>query len=90
MIIGYLFVPLFQYIPSLHHPQKKKTAPLFNSERFWLALQGVDYKFLLIPVVFIILRMWTCIVAILFIYVGLDLDSRNPLVKILINLAVSL
>ena len=37
-----------------------------------MALHNVEYKFLLIPVAFIILRVWTCILGILFVYVGMD------------------
>ena len=37
-----------------------------------MALHNVEYKFLVIPVAFIILRVWSCVLLILFVYVGMD------------------
>ena len=43
-----------------------------------MALQNVEYKFLLIPLAFIILRVWSCILVILFVYVGMDPTTLTP------------
>ena len=34
--------------------------------------RSLVYKFLLIPVVFLVLRVWTCILIILYTYIGLS------------------
>ena len=62
-----------------------------SADRFWQALHTVDYKFLLISLVFVALRMWTCIVNIVFIYAHLE-SAQIPtwLDKMLVYLAVSI
>ena len=43
---------------------------LHNAEgRFWEAVHILDYHFLFIPLVFTLLRMWTCLVGILYVYI---------------------
>ena len=37
-----------------------------------MALQNVEYKLLVIPVAFIIFRVWSCTLEILFVYVGVN------------------
>ena len=50
----------------------------------------MDYKFLLVPVVFIILRIWTCISVFVFIYIGIRFEQVPETVgTILLNLSVS-
>jgi hypothetical protein len=39
-----------------------------SKEHIWMALHNVDYKLILIPVTFIFLRIWTCIIAATFVY----------------------
>ena len=41
-------------------------------KRFWSSLHHVDYKFVIIPVVFVFLRIWTGIMNILYLYIQLD------------------
>ena len=52
-----------------------------------MALHNVEYKLLVIPVAFIILRVWTCILGILFVYAGMTPKqlptSVTPLMMIL-------
>ncbi len=49
----------------------------------------VDYKFMLIPIVFVLLRMWTSILTILTEYASIDLINKTPtLYKILVYLSV--
>ncbi len=55
-------------------------------------MNSVDYKFILIPVIFVLLRMWSCIVNILFVYVNLkesDLNYYSYIIQILLYLSVS-
>ena len=56
-------------------------------EKFWSSLNHVDYKFVIIPVVFVFLRIWTEIVVILYIYVKIGLPTGANLA--LFYLAVS-
>lgn len=53
--------------------------------------RSLIYKFLFIPVVFVLLRLWTSILNILYVYVGLE-EKQVPfwLNETLIYLAVSL
>ena len=53
-----------------------------------MALQSVDYKFLLIPLVFIVLRVWSLIGDILHLYKGISRLSKG-LSLILVILGVS-
>lgn len=53
-------------------------------------MNSVDYKFILIPVIFVLLRMWSCIVNILFVYVNLkESDLNYYIIQILLYLSVS-
>ena len=70
--------------------QLKKSKSFCSSKRFWQALQNIDYKFLMIPVAFIVLRVWTCIASILFDYMGWNpLDLHKAFSLTLIILSVS-
>ena len=53
----------------------KDVEELISPERFWSSLHHVDYKFLIIPVVFVFLRVWTIILSILYDYVQLDIKQ---------------
>ena len=66
-----------------------KTTKRFAAEnQLWLALQNVDYRFVFIPVIFISLRIWTCIESWL-IFAGYRLDPNVWLNQVLFYLAVS-
>ena len=53
-------------------------------------MKNVEYKFIMIPLVFILLRVWTCIIGILLIYVGLEEDDfPSWLATTLLYLSVS-
>lgn len=41
-----------------------------SSERFWNAVHSLDFKLLLIPLAFLLLRIWSFIEAIVYIYMG--------------------
>ena len=59
-------------------------------QKFWQAAQLLDYKFMLIPVVFVLLRIWSCIINIVFFYVKVDMSSVPASVSLaLIYLSVS-
>ena len=49
----------------------------------------MDYKFILIPVTFILLRMWTCILGILTEYASVDEKKNSVVLTILLYLGVS-
>ena len=55
--------------------QVKEMENHFNAKRFWSSLNHVDYKFVIIPVVFVFLRIWTEIMNILFLYVQISYDT---------------
>ncbi len=82
-----------QVPPSTWPRQILKPQRLVNTEQYHQALQSVDYKFLLIPVAFVILRIWSCITVAVFIYAGLQVgdikDKDKPLLRTLIVLSVS-
>lgn len=61
-------------------------------KRYWEAVVNkVDYKFLLIPIVFVLLRIWTIIVNIVYIYAQVEpSDLPTWLDKTLVYMAVSL
>ena len=52
--------------------QIKETKDYITPKRFWSSLHHVDYKFVIIPVVFVFLRIWTSIMNILYLYVRVD------------------
>ena len=61
-----------------------------SPKKFWSSLNFVDYKFILIPVMFILLRLCTCILTILFDYANLKEETIPiPVIKALIYLSVS-
>ena len=53
-------------------------------------MNHIDYKFIFIPVIFVLLRMWGLILDILYVYLGLQ-DNNIPTVidKTLLYLSVS-
>lgn len=53
-----------------------------------LALLSIDYKFLAIPLAFILLRVWSFIADVLYLYIGLH-HLNEPLALTLIVLGVS-
>lgn len=54
-----------------YHQVKNNT----DSKLFWQAMHNIDYKFILIPVMFIFLRVWTLVLNLLEIY--LQIRPRN-------------
>ena len=51
--------------------------------------RNLVYKFLFIPVLFLVLRIWTCVLLILYTYVGLQEKQVPQLInKILLYLSV--
>ena len=57
----------------------------------WMSALGImDFRLIFIPAAFVILRMWSCIVNILFSYVQVDITNLNPSTSLaLIILSVS-
>jgi len=61
-----------------------------SSKKFWSNMNHIDYKFIFIPVIFVLLRMWGLILDILYVYFGLrDNDLPTSIDKILNYLSVS-
>ena len=59
-------------------------------DKFWSSLHHVDYKFLIIPVVFVFLRVWSAILSILYDYIQLDVSHvPKSLNMVLLYLSVS-
>ncbi len=52
--------------------QLKTIAVYRSSDQLALNLRNIDYKFLLIPVVFIGLRFWSFLGDLLHVYIGVD------------------
>lgn len=46
------------------------------AKQFWQSMNFLDYKFILIPVTFVLLRMWSCLVVILAEYANLDSNTK--------------
>ena len=46
-----------------------------SPRQFWSSLHHVEYKFLVIPLVFLFLRVWSLILSILYDYLELDVDQ---------------
>ena len=40
-----------------------------NTKGFWEAMHRIDYKFILIPVFFLVLRIWSFVVDLLMVYI---------------------
>ncbi len=69
-------------IISQFHRVKENT----GSKLFWQTMHNMDYKFILIPVMFIFLRVWSLIISILLDYVRVEVPPATLLA--LIYLAV--
>ena len=62
------------------------------ASKFWTAVHKVDYKFLLIPLAFIFLRIWTCIMTIISDYMDMNIHNEvhgSNLIKAVYYLSVS-
>lgn len=68
--------------------QAKNTAVYRMSDKLMLALLSIDYKFLSIPLAFILLRLWSLIADVLHLYLGRN-DLNKGLSLVLIILGVS-
>ena len=69
--------------------QAKNTAVYRQSDRLMLALVSIDYKFILIPLAFILLRIWSFIGDILHLYIGMSrLDPRVSLILIILGVSL--
>lgn len=56
-----------------------------TARKFWASMNFVDYKFILIPVLFVLLRMWTCILTILTEYANIDLVMEAPVINTILE-----
>ena len=70
--------------------QMKEVKDYITPKKFWSSLHHVDYKFLIIPVVFVFLRVWTGIMNILYLYLRLDTAALSKELNLaLLYLSVS-
>ena len=69
--------------------QHKRTKKFVSERRFWQAINVLDYKFVFIPVAFIILRIWTCIMNVLYVYSQVGYKLPKGVGIALIYLSVS-
>ena len=71
----------------------KEVKNYITPKKFWSSLHHVDYKFVIIPVVFVFLRIWTGIMNILYLYIKIDekptLHVPQELNQALLYLSVS-
>ena len=60
----------------LHQPllKEKKTSQFVTQKKFWDSVHMMDYKFMLIPVFFILLRIWSCISDVM-MFADIDVDN---------------
>ena len=66
----------------------KEVKNYITPKKFWSSLHHVDYKFVIIPVVFVFLRIWTGIMNILYLYINID-ELPPQLNQALLYLSVS-
>lgn len=87
--LTFILVPVLSIAAHLYIRDEVKIAgPNAQSDRLLSALQKLDYKFLLVPVVFILLRMWSFMGDIVFVYFGLSQIHPHGLAKMLMYLEV--
>ena len=69
--------------------QRKRTKKFISERRFWQAVNMLDYKFVFIPVAFIVLRIWSCIMNVLYVYSDVGYKLPKGVGNTLIYLSVS-
>ena len=69
--------------------QRKRTKKFISERRFWQAVNMLDYKFVFIPVAFIVLRIWSCIMNVLYVYSDVGYKLPKGVGSALIYLSVS-
>ena len=64
------------YVVAFAPLQLKDAIHMVGSRQYWKqALNFLDAKLLLIPVVFILVRIWTCVFSFMFVYMQVPLDQ---------------
>lgn len=69
--------------------QHKRTKKFVSERRFWQAVNMLDYKFVFIPVAFTVLRIWSCIMNVLYVYSDVGYKLPKGVANALIYLSVS-
>ena len=69
--------------------QHKRTKKFVSERRFWQAVNVLDYKFMFIPVAFTVLRIWSCIMNVLYVYSEVGKNLPKGVGIALIYLSVS-
>lgn len=71
-----------------YHELKQLSAA--DGSMYWKMMYNIDYKFIMIPVMFIFLRLWTLVINILIVYLRIPQTNISPnLLEALFYLAVS-
>jgi G protein-coupled receptor 157 len=74
ILLPILYVAILCYIyQELKISQK---ALNISKDRFWTAVHNLDYKLLLIPLAFLLLRVWSLIDSIIYVYAGQTLQDN--------------
>ena len=61
-----------------------------SARGFWQAMDNIDYKFILIPLMFIFLRIWSIIIHILLVYIQVPPKSvPSWILQLLVYFSVS-
>lgn len=76
---------LYSFILAQH----QRTKEFVSKQRFWRAVNVLDYKFLFIPVAFTILRIWTCLINVFYVYSDVGRSFPRGVTVALIYLSVS-
>lgn len=82
--VDYSFL-LYSFIFTQH----QKTKEFVSKQRFWRAVNVLDYKFLFIPVAFTILRIWSCLINVFYVYSDVGGSFPRGVTVALIYLSVS-
>lgn len=67
--------------------QLERTKGYVPKEQFWKAVNVLEYKFLSIPIAFFLLRLWTCIINLIYVYI---LITEIPPVLVYLSVSVFL
>lgn len=66
--------------------QLERTKNYVPKKQFWKAVNVLEYKFLSIPIAFFLLRMWTCIINLFYIYIRVQSGNiPQPLVYLSVS-----
>lgn len=71
-------------IPPLLFPRQIRFVYAQSMDKYTVMLRSIDYKFTIIPAVFVGLRIWSCILGILYDYVQLNENQIPSWISVLL------